>query len=723
MITLNRAEATSLVVRPPSRVDFLKRLRMGMNVQRVSVLALVLALSGAATALEGAPEGDADAAVRRGPRILNPKDRNISRLIANVEFQDVNGKRHQLGDLTRPKGLLVAATSTSCPISRKYFPTLIKLAKRCTADGFGVVLVNPVATDKSEAIREAAGELRANGVYVHDTQGDLSQALQLSTTTDALLIDPARTVRYHGAVDDQYGFGYSIAAPRKTYLIAAIAEYLKGQPIAIAATEAPGCALEDRAGPARPAVAVTYHNRISRIVQSHCGKCHREGGVAPFSLETREELASHAAMIATVVERGTMPPWFAAPGPKEEPTRWLDDCSLNAADKDDLLAWLDGNRAEGDPADAPLPVQYVTGWTIGKPDLVTRFPAPIPVQATGTMRYQHVAVDLNVSEDKWVERIEIRPGAPQVVHHILLFARTPQEGAAQDRGSRGDGISYWGIYVPGNSKQVYPKGFARKLPKGSQLHFQIHYTPNGTATEDLTQVAFVFADREPENEVKTASLVNTWFEIPPGSDNCTDSAKVRLPADVTVLGFLPHMHLRGKSCSYEALAADGSRETVLDIPHYDFNWQLLYRFTEPRTFKKGTVLKFNATFDNSAGNPANPDPKATVRWGEQTFDEMIVGYIEYYVPVGEGGDQFADTAIGQSGLAGDRDQMLFSSLDANDDDRLSLEEIKKLSENPRMKQVNPAMIGIVFTTLDADKDGYLTLDEFRKLREVIRKNR
>ncbi|HTI51249.1 MAG TPA: redoxin family protein [Planctomycetaceae bacterium] len=703
------------------RADFLKfPLRMGMNVKRLWILVLVL--GGGVAARADVPEGDAGAAVRQAPRVLNPKDRNISRLVPNVEFQDVAGKRHQLGELAKSKGLLVAVTSTSCPLSRKYFPTLVQLAKQYSADGFAVVLVNPIATDKPEAIREAASELGAQGIYVHDAKGELCRALQLTSTTDAVLVDPARTVRYHGAVDDQYGFGYSMAAPRKTYLATALAEYRKGLPIAIAATEAPGCVLDEHKAPARPAAAVTYHNRISRIVQAHCGECHRDGGVGPFSLETREDLASHAAMIATVVKRGTMPPWFASAGPQGAPSPWVDDCSLNAADKDDLLAWLDGDRAEGDPRDAPLPVQYASGWTIGKPDLVARFPAPIPIQATGVMRYQDVAVDLDLNEDKWVERIEIRPGAPQVVHHILVFVRPPRGGAPAGRGANEDGISYWGIYVPGNSKQVYPKGFARKLPKGSRLHFQIHYTPNGTATEDLTQIGFVFAEREPENEVKTASLVNTWFEIPPGADNYTDSAKVKLPADVTVLGFLPHMHLRGKSCSYEALTADGKRETVLDIPRYDFNWQLLYRYAEPRTFKKGTVLKFNATFDNSAANPANPDPKLTVRWGEQTYDEMIVGYVEYFVPVGATGEQLADAAIGQSGLAGDRDQMLFASLDANDDDRLSLDEVRKLTENPRMK-VNPVTIGVVFATLDKDKDGFLSLEEFRKLRDVFRKNR
>ncbi|MBS0264629.1 MAG: EF-hand domain-containing protein, partial [Planctomycetes bacterium] len=213
---------------------------------------------------------------------------------------------------------------------------------------------------------------------------------------------------------------------------------------------------------------------------------------------------------------------------------------------------------------------------------------------------------------------------------------------------------------------------------------------------------------------------NTWFEIPPEADGYTDAAKVRLPADATVLGFLPHMHLRGKSCNYEAVFADGTREKLLDIPRYDFNWQLFYRYAEPRTFKKGTVLRFNATFDNSAGNPANPNPKTAVRWGEQTNDEMLVGYIEYYTPLGNNEAQLDAAATGQPALAGDREAMQFSSLDANDDDRLSLEEVRRLTEHPRLK-VNPAMVGVAFGTLDADKDGFLTFEEFRKLRELFRK--
>ncbi|MBS0262569.1 MAG: redoxin family protein, partial [Planctomycetes bacterium] len=508
-------------------------------------MVIVCLVVGQTWAVGAEPEANTPASVRQAPRVLNSRDRKISRLLPDVEFQDVAGHKHSLSKITRPNGLIVAATSTTCPLSKKYFPTLTQLARQLSAEGFGIVLVNAIATDKAVEVQEAAKAMGDTAVYVHDQQGELARALQLTSTTDVILVDPARTVLYQGAIDDQYGFGYALPEPRKRYLATALAEYRKGQSIVISATVAPGCQLDSAVAATKPAT-VTYHNRISRIVQSHCVGCHHEGGVGPFALDTRDDLIAHAPMITQVVQQGTMPPWFATPPREGEANPWLNNCSLSAADKDDLLTWLAADRAEGDPQDAARPSKFDQGWTIGTPDLVAKFPKPMPVQATGFMNYQHVSVELALEEDKWVERLEIRPGAPQVVHHVLVFARPPQ--GSPGRRPFEDGISYWGIYVPGNTKQVYPRGFARKLPKGSRLVFQMHYTPNGTATEDLTQIGFVFADREPEYEVKTATLLNTWFEIPPEADGYTDAAKVRLPADATVLGFLPHMHLRGKSC-------------------------------------------------------------------------------------------------------------------------------------------------------------------------------
>ncbi|WP_010587911.1 EF-hand domain-containing protein [Schlesneria paludicola] len=684
------------------------------------ILATIFGMAGVIAA--GDLVSKTPASVRQAPRILNAKERNIGQLIADVEFQGVAGKHHRLSDFANRKGVVIAVTSTSCPLSKKYFPTLVRLARQYSQQGLTFVLVNPMATDKPVAIQHDAKELGQNGLYVHDQQGTLSAALQLTSTTDVLLLDPARTVRYHGAIDDQYGLGYSAAAPRKSYLMSAIDEYLRGQPVQIAATEAPGCLLDNDVQP-KLNPDVTYHNRISRLIQMNCGECHRDGGVAPFSLATRADLIDHAKMIETVVTQGTMPPWFASPVEGQKVSPWINDCSLSPSDKTDLLAWLKSDRAEGDVKDASQPVQYASGWTIGMPDLVLKFPEPVHVQESGFMRYQNVVVETGLKEDKWIQGIEIRPGAPEVVHHILVFARPPRGAANQQKNSPQDEINYWAIYVPGNNKQVYPAGFARKLPKGTQIRFQIHYTPNGKATDDVTQIGLMFADKPPENEVKTASLINAWFEIPPGADNHEDSAKFKTSSDVTVLGYLPHMHLRGKACRYEAIMPDGTRETLLDIPRYDFNWQLLYRYAEPRTFTKGTTLKFFASFDNSDKNPANPDPKSTVRWGDQTYDEMLLGYIEYYVPVPKPGESASATETVQFGMIEGREDALFSALDLNDDDKLSREEFLKVSQNPRLKQTNPFMVSAIFVSLDKDHDGELSLEEFRQMRELFRKKK
>lgn len=687
-------------------------------------LCLIVSLCACLGQAWGAENSTVASPVRLAPQVLPAKERMIGRYIADIEFRDVSGKAHKLSDFSTGKGTVVAVTSTSCPLSKKYLPTLIEVAKNYSKQEISFILLNPTPTDKANDVLLAANRLGTDGIYVHDQEGKLAAALSLTSTTDAILLDSSRTVRFHGAVDDQYGFGYTNAAPKKHYLTSALDEFLKGEPIMVKATEAPGCHLDVK--PVSAVVPMTYHNRISRIVQTNCGECHREGGVAPFSLGTYDDVVAHAPMIRTVIERGVMPPWFAAPIEGQEVSPWLNDCSLGETDKKDLLAWIAGDKIEGDSKDAIRPMTYPGGWTIGEPDLVVKFPNAIPVQATGTMPYKHVAVETHLTEDKWVRAIEVRPGVPEVVHHVLVFGRPPRQEGAGRRESPDDQINYWGIYVPGNSKQVFPEGFGRKLPKGSVIRFQMHYTPNGTATEDLTQVGFVFSDKEPENEVKTASLINAWFEIPPRDGNFKDVAKLKLPTDVTVLGFLPHMHLRGKACSYEATTPDGKTETILDIPRYDFNWQLLYRYAEPRTFKAGTTLRFNAVFDNSDRNPANPDPNQAVRWGEQTYDEMIVGYVEYYVPVGSKDGKLSSIdqhKQEQGGLGGNREVMIFQALDANDDGKLSLDEMKKLSENPRFKQANPLTLGVFFTALDKDGDKFLTQEEFMKFRDLVRRKK
>ncbi|HEX3148650.1 MAG TPA: redoxin family protein [Gemmataceae bacterium] len=589
---------------------------------------LVAALFSVPVFAEPAKEAD-----RRYPKILKPGEHGVGRLAPDIAFTDVNGKTGKVSDFKDKKAVVIAVTSTSCPKSLKFAPTLARHEKAYREKGVAFIFVNAVATDEPADIEKAIAEHGFTGPYIHDKDGAFSKAIGALTTTDTIVLDPARTIVYHGAVDDQYGSGYTLDEPRHRYLIPALDALLAGKSIAIPATEAAGCDLDLE--PAKSTSALTYHNQVERLVQAHCIECHRKGGVAPFSLETYKDVVAHAGQIKKEVDRGTMPPWFAA-APAKGPTPWLNDRTLTATEKGDMLAWLKGDKAEGNVAEAPRPRTFDEGWQIGKPDAIIRPTKPVKVKAEGTMPYQNVMAESNFDEDKWIQALEVRPSAKQVVHHVLVFVLPPEKKGERpnllDGIARNEGQGYYAIYVPGNSTLVYGEGFGKRFPKGSKVRFQIHYTPNGTATEDTTELGLIFAKEKPKYEVRVAGIVNTWFQIPPGADNHAASSLLPVPFDAKIIALLPHMHLRGKAFRFEAKAPGGKNETLLDVPHYDFNWQLRYEFAEPRPVPKGSMLFATGWFDNSDKNPANPDATKTVKWGPQTFDEMMLGYVEYYIP-------------------------------------------------------------------------------------------
>jgi hypothetical protein len=355
--------------------------------------------------------------------------------------------------------------------------------------------------------------------------------------------------------------------------------------------------------------------------------------VAPFSLATYDDIRAHAGMMRKQITRGAMPPWFAAPPAPGETSHWKNDRSLAPADKADLLAWLAGDKPLGDPADAPLPREFPAGWMIGRPDAVLEFPRAVAIKADGVMPYQTIRVETKFTEDKWVQAYEVSPTSREVVHHVIVRVHLP---GTKERAEKDDGANerdgFFAAYVPGNTHAIFPPGFAKKIPAGSTVSFQMHYTPNGRATTDRTRLGLVFATEPPRHVIHVAGLANPKLSIPPGAAHHAETATLRLPFDTTILSFVPHMHLRGQAARYEAIMADGTRRLLLDVPAYDFNWQLPYQFAEPLTLPRGTRLVYTAWYDNSPGNPANPDPTKNVRWGPQTFDEMMLGYVEYYVP-------------------------------------------------------------------------------------------
>ncbi|MEK6262518.1 MAG: redoxin domain-containing protein [Planctomycetota bacterium] len=648
----------------------------------------------------------ADEPLRQGPVRVTPGDHGVGRMVPDLKLTDIDGRSFKLSDLKEDRAVVIAFTNTSCPICKKYAPTLAALEKQFAEKQVAFVFVNPTASDKLDDIQAAIRSHGFAGHYVRDNDGAVASTLAATHTTDAIVLDAKRTVVYRGAVDDQYGFGYSKEVPRATYLVDAIEATLAGERPNIAATSAPGCPLDfESAKQAASTSTVTYHNRVSRIVQDHCLTCHRDGGVAPFALSTFDEVTGQSGSIRRVVEKGIMPPWFAAPPAKGEVTRFANDCSLASADKAELLAWLNGGKPVGDPRDAPLPRSFASGWQIGKPDLLVQLPSPISVKATGTMPYQNVIVESGLTETKYVKAVEVKPTAREVVHHVLVFVLPPTKrgGEATDK-TEGDGeedesTGFFAAYAPGYDALHFNDGYGKVLPAGSRLKFQIHYTPNGTATTDRPMIGMIFADKRPEHLVSVQGISQPRFAIPPGADNHEVVANQPVPNEATILAFFPHMHLRGKAFKYEAILPNGETQVLLDIPRYDFNWQLSYRLAEPLTLPAGSTIRATAWYDNSDKNPANPDSTRTVRWGPQTYDEMMIGYIEYHM----GSDQLQRSGPLLGLAAGFDFEALFKRLDKNNDGLLKDDELPARGRD-RLLQ------------LDKNGDGAISQEEMRRLK-------
>jgi hypothetical protein len=591
---------------------------------RAAIVCASLLLPALSAAAQDAPTDD----LKEAPVALDPSTGRVGEMVDDIAFTDIDSHPLRTADVRGVKAAVVCFTGVGCPVARKVLPTIAALEKAYRAKGVAFILVNPNAQEKVDDVRAAALAAGFAGRVVHDPSGSIARALRATSSTEAFVIDAGETLQYRGAVDDQYGLGYQLAAPRRRYLAEAIDAVLAGELPQTRATTAPGCALDIKGGesPSSPR-PVTYHNRISRLVQNNCLECHRTGEAAPFTLATYDEVKGHAAMIRKVVSKGIMPPWFASP---ETPHAFGNDRRLSDRDKADLLAWINAGTPQGDPADAPVTRAFAEGWRIGKPDAVLQPSRSFQIPATGEVKYQRTLVGTTFDEDKWVQAVEIRPTSPAVVHHVLVFLVYPPDRVGQQP-QYNDGLTgYFAGLVPGQGATVFPPGTAKLLPRGASMIFQIHYTPDGTATEDRPKIGLVFADKAPDEQFITYAAFNNRFRIPPGADDFKVTADYTFKGHTKLTALMPHTHVRGKSFRYELTYPDGRTETILDVPRYDFNWQLEYRFRTPLDLPAGTRMRATAHYDNSANNPANPDPTKQVRFGDQTWEEMMIGYFAGY---------------------------------------------------------------------------------------------
>jgi mono/diheme cytochrome c family protein len=372
---------------------------------------------------------------------------------------------------------------------------------------------------------------------------------------------------------------------------------------------------------------VTYTKDIAPILFKNCAECHRPGEIGPMSLLSYQETRPWARSIRERVVQRQMPPWSADPAVGH----WANDPRLSQAEIDSIVAWVETGAPKGEDKDLPAAPKFTDGWTIGQPDVVLQMKEDYTVPADGTVPYLYFSIPTGFTEDKWVQAIEIRPGNRAVVHHVIAYA---QEAGVTDTAAGGEGevrngrTHLTGI-TPNKTGTVFAPGTARLIKKGSNIVFQMHYTTNGQAAKDRTKIAFVFAKEPAKKMIMTGNALESKFVIPAGDPNYEVKASKTFTDDVLINSFMPHMHVRGKSFKYTAVYPDGRSEVLLNVPSYDFNWQLTYIPKQEIRLPKGTRLDVVAAFDNSAKNKYNPDPTQVVRWGDQTWEEMMIGWYTY----------------------------------------------------------------------------------------------
>jgi mono/diheme cytochrome c family protein len=396
-----------------------------------------------------------------------------------------------------------------------------------------------------------------------------------------------------------------------------------------------------------PQPAPTFYKDVLPILQDHCQSCHRIGEVAPMPLETYAQTKLWADIMADTVATRMMPPWFADP----RYGHFSNDPTLSEQQIAAIVAWAKAGAPAGNHHDAPPPRKWTNGWNITKPDLILKMPQPVQIPAHGEVEYTYEIIPTHFAEDHWVQMSEFRPGSPAHVHHAVVYIRPPHspwlrhapvgqpftastltdpEEKRQAHETTSDLLL---VYAPGSSSDQWPDGMAKFVPAGSDLVFQMHYTTNGTPDTDQTELGMVFAKTFPKQRVITLQLNDHALLIPPGADDFRVEVQGTLPNDAVLLSFFPHMHLRGKRFEYDIVHDDGTVEVLLRV-NYHFHWQLSYKLAEPRLLKAGTKLRAIAWYDNSKNNPHNPDPDKLVTWGDQTSDEMMVGFFDVAVPAG-----------------------------------------------------------------------------------------
>ncbi len=591
---------------------------------------------------------------------------------------------------------VVCFLGAECPLVKLYSPRLTAMANEFATQGVRFVAVNSNRQDTLDDIRSYLTQHPLPFPYLRDEGNVVADQFGATRTPEVFVLNSELRIVYRGRIDDQYEPGINRPTANHRDLRNAIVETLAGQPVAVANTSAVGCMIGKVRRAVTPApdsnVQVTYCSQVIRVLQKHCIECHRAGEIGPFALDSYEEAVGWADTSLEVIDNGRMPPWHAS----SEHGSFANARDMSAADKQILRDWVAAGMPKGDESQMPEPPKFASLWADGqKPDLeIAMRSEPYKIPAEGTVEYQYFVIDPGFTEEKWVKAAQVIPGNRSVVHHAIVFIRPPDDQPFR-------GVGWLTAYVPGQRMIPMPPGHARRVPAGSRLVFQMHYTTNGTEQEDLSKVGVIFADPEEiSDEVITLIGIDQEFEIPPHAEAHEVKGRVRwMPKNGKLLAIAPHMHVRGKSFKMSAEKENGS-STLLNVPQYDFNWQHSYVLSQPVPLADLTNLNFTATFDNSEKNPFNPDPTQWVNWGDQTWEEMAVVFLEVSDPLKK-----------THGRTGDNLEARANRRQARSDSGPVEDVLSEADRRSRVEEQVQEFVNEFFDRLDKNRDGVLMRSE------------
>ncbi len=538
---------------------------------------------------------------------LSPNDR-----VDNFELLDQTGMSHELYYLSDAKAVVLMSHGNGCPVVRDAIPQFKAVRAAYEKQGVAFLMINSNLGDSREAIAKDALELGIDTPILMDETQIIGESLGLERTAEVFVINTSNwQLAYRGSPGE---------------LENTLDSLLAGEMVKVAKTQAPGCIIDFPEQARQDEHAqISYAEDIAPILIKNCVSCHRDGGIGPWAMSDYNMVRGFSPMMREVIRTKRMPPWHADP----KHGKFSNDRSLSAKEIQTIVHWIEAGspRGEGPDVLAEYRPEWAE-WALGEPDLIIDVP-PYDIPATGVVEYQFPTVKNPLDHDVWIRAGEILPGSRATLHHVITRFFIPDPNAKGDQrfGRRGGG----GLagYVPGATGRVYPEDTGTLLPAGATIRFQMHYTPNGKAVTDRSRIGLYFHDQPPKYKLAGTALVNTKILIPAHSKAHTESKSQTMKRDVLLYSLLPHSHFRGIASNFVAYYPDGTEEILLSVPAYDFNWQTSYILAEPKLLPAGTKVVHSTTWDNSAQNPANPDPNRDVPWGQQSWDEMLFGAMSF----------------------------------------------------------------------------------------------